>query len=61
MLVNVHTSLDLAAPAEGENERVFVRGSYEYHHYGQVQRVAHACAHVYACMHITRAIARTHI
>jgi len=50
MLVDVHAALDLAAQAEGENERVFVRGSYEYHHYGQVRRVAHAHAHVCACM-----------
>ncbi len=39
MLLDVHTALDLAADPEeaGENERVFVRGSYEYHHYGQVR------------------------
>jgi hypothetical protein len=37
MLVDVHTALDLAAlDAAGDTERVFVRGSYEYHHYGQV-------------------------
>ena len=38
MLVDVHAALDLAAPdAVGDTERVFVRGSYEYHHYGQVR------------------------
>lgn len=38
MLVDVHTALDLAAPDDaGDTERVFVTGSYEYYHYGQVR------------------------
>ena len=39
-MCNIHEALGLDAADVGRSERIFVQGSYEYHHYGQGARDA---------------------